>query len=94
MQGPDLTKVSTEVFKAKSRAEIVELALQSRASASGKSRGLCQENQSESQEGTQFACTTRKLSTMLNHVLDLLDYMLDLSDYAGMSNVLSNLCIA
>ena len=38
--------------------------------------------------------STRKLRAMLNYVLGLSAYMLDLSDYAGMHNVLSNACIA
>ena len=56
------------------------------ASVAGKSGGFHQENQNTSQAGTSKASTTRKLSVKLN-------YMLDLSDYSGMSNVLSNACI-
>ena len=37
--------------------------------------------------------STRKMSIMLNCMLDLSDYVLDLSDYAGTSNVWSNICI-
>ena len=83
LQGADLTKVSTEFFQAKSRAELAKLAPQSGASIEGKSRGLCQENRTAGQEGTRKACTTRKLSVMLN-------YILDLSDYTGKNDVLSN----
>ena len=75
--------MSTEVFEAKYGEKLAELALKSGASMVGESRGLHQENQSASQEGSHFAHTTRKLSIMLNYVLDL-------SDYTGMSNVLSN----
>ena len=75
--------MSTEVFEAKSRAKIVELVEQSRAIIAGKIRGLHQENQSVSQKGASKVNTTRKLSVMLNYVLDL-------SGYAGMSNVPSN----
>ena len=70
----------TEVFEAKSRAELVELALQSGASIAGESRGL-------RQEGTSKASATRKLNVILN-------YMLDFSNYAASINVLSNACIA
>ena len=93
--------MSNKVFNGKSRAELVELALQSCASVAGKSRGICQENQSASQEGVSKVSSARKLSIMLNYVLDLSnfmlylsDYVLDLSDYAGTSNVSSNPCIA
>ena len=68
----------------------MELALQSGASVAGESGGLCQENQSMSQEGMRKASTTRKLSVMPNYMLDLSDYVLDLFNYAGTSNVLSN----
>ena len=78
--------MSTEIFKAKSRAKLTELALQSRASVVGESGGFHWENQSASQEGTSKVSAARKLSTILNYVLDL-------SDYTGMSNVLSNACI-
>ena len=63
--------MSTEIFEAKSRAKLVELDLQSRASVVGKSK----------------VSAARKLSIMLNYVLDL-------SDYTGMSNVSSNACIS
>ena len=79
--------MSTKVFEAKSRAKLAMLAPQSGASIAGKSGGLCQENQSVNQEGVSKVSATRKLSIMLNYVLDL-------SDYARMSNVLSNACIA
>ena len=76
--------MSTEVFKAKSRSELAELALGSGESIAGESKQLHQENQKASQEGISKVSATRKLSIMLNYVLD----------YAGMSNVLSNTCIA
>ena len=79
--------MSTKVFEAKSGVDLAELALQSRASIVSGSGGLHQEKQSANQEGACFACTTRKLSIMLN-------FKLVLSDYAGMSNVLSNAYIA
>ena len=82
--------MSTEVFEAKSRAELVKLAQQSVAWESG---GLHQKNLNACQEGTSKASATRKLSIMLDYVLDLSDYILDLSDYTGMSNVLSSKCI-
>ena len=78
--------MNTKVFEAKSRAELAELALKSGASIAGEGRGLHQRNQSESQEGASKASAARKLSIMLN-------YMLDLLDYAGTSNVSSNACI-
>ena len=79
--------MSTEVLEAKSRAELSELALQSGVSVVGKSGGLFQEKQSARQVGASKMCATRKLSVKLNYVLDL-------SDYTGMSNMLSNTCIA
>ena len=72
--------MSTEVFEAKSRAKLVELAPQSGASIAGKSGGLRQENQMQTKKA-QASEPTRKLSVMLNYVLDLSDYVLDLSDY-------------
>ena len=86
--------MSTEVFKAKSKAELLELAFQSRASIECESGGLCQENRSVNQEGASKASTARKFSVVVNYVLDLSNYALDLSDFAGTSNVLSNSCIA
>ena len=78
--------MSTEIFKAKSRAKLTELALQSRAIVAGKNERLHQENRSASQESASEANATKNLSIILNYVLDL-------SDYAGTSNVLSNSCI-
>ena len=78
--------MSIEVFEAKSRAKLVELAEQSRESIAGESKRLYQDNQNTSQEGVSKVSATRKLSIML-------DYVLDLADYAGTSNVLSNACI-
>ena len=78
--------MSTEVFKAKSRAKLVELALQSGASVIGKIGWLGWENLSACQEGANKVSTARRLSIMLNYVLNL-------SDYAGMSDVSSNACI-
>ena len=49
--------MSTEVFKAKSRVELVELAEQDRASVAGESGGLCRENQSVSQVGSSKVST-------------------------------------
>ena len=79
----------------------MELALQSRTSIAGKSEGLHQKNQSTGQEDVSKTSATRKLSVMLNYMLDLSNYMLyfsdymsDLPNYAGMSNVLSNALIA
>ena len=74
--------MSTEVFKAKSRAEIAELVEWSRASIAGESREISQENQSASQVGVRKASATRKMSFKLNYVLDL-------SDYTGTSTVLN-----
>ena len=65
----------------------MELALQSRASITGESGETGPKNQSASQEDAIKASTTRILRVMLN-------YWLDLSNYAGISNVLSNSCIA
>ena len=79
--------MSIEVFKAKSGAKLAELIEQSRASVAGESRGLCQENRSASQEGMSEASATRKLSVKLNHVINL-------PDYAVMSNVSSNACMS
>ena len=79
--------MSTEVFETKSKAKLAELALQNGASIAGESGGFRQENQSASQESTSKVSATRKLSVVLNYVLDL-------SDYAGMNNVLSKAYIA
>ena len=82
--------MSTEVFKAKSRAELVELAPQSGASIAGESRGLGQENQGASQEDASEVSATRRLSIMLNYVLDLSDYVLELSVYAETGDMSNN----
>ena len=60
--------MSSEVFEAKSRAELSELAPQSRASVAGESGGLRQKTQSVSQESASKVSATRKLSAMLNFV--------------------------
>ena len=78
--------MSIEAFNAKFEAELVELALQSSASVAGESRGLSLENQTASQEGASEVSTARKLSGMLNYVLDL-------SDYNVMGDVSINACI-
>ena len=75
--------MSTEVFEAKSRGELVELAPQSGANVAGKSRELRQGNQSVSQEGISKVSAAGKLSTILSYVLDL-------SDYTGTSDISSN----
>ena len=77
----------TEIFGAKSGAKLVELVDQSRTSIAGKSGKLRQQNQSARQVGMRKVSATRKLSVMPN-------YILDLSDYAGISNVLISACIA
>ena len=86
--------MSSEVFKAKSGAELAELTQQGIASITGESGWLRHKTQSTNQKGTSKANATRKLSIMLNYMLDLSNYMLDLSNYAGASTVLSNACIA
>ena len=65
----------------------MELTPQSGASIARGSRGLRRENQNVSQKGASKASNPKKVSAMLNYVLDLLDY-------DGMSGVLSNACIA
>ena len=67
MQGPDLTNVSTEIFKAKPRAKLAELALQSGASIVSKSIGLCKENQSANQVRASGVSTT-KLCFMFDYI--------------------------
>ena len=62
--------MSTEVFEAKSRAELAE---QSGTSIAGESEGLFQENQSASQVGASKVSGARKLSVKLNYVVDLSD---------------------
>ena len=78
--------MSTEIFEAKSGAKLVELTLRSGASVAHKSGRLPREKRSASQEGASEVSTTRRLSVMLNYVLDLPDYVLDLSDYARTSD--------
>ena len=74
--------MSAEVFKAKYGAELMEIAPQSRASEVCESRGPHKENQSANQKGTSEASTDKKISIMVNYMLDLSSYALDLSDYA------------
>ena len=85
--------MSTDVFKAKSGAELVELAPQSKASVAGESGRRRQENQNVSQEGASKASATKKLKAMVYYVLDFSDNMLDFSDYSVINNVSSNTCI-
>ena len=47
-----------------------------------------------SQEGANKVSATRKLSVILYYALDLSDYKLDLLNFAGTSNMLSDACIA
>ena len=61
-------KVSTEVFKAKSGAKLAELALQSRASVAGKSKGIRQENWNASQVGASGASATKELHFILDYI--------------------------
>ena len=60
--------MSAKVFEAKFGAKPIELTPQSRASIAGKSRGLYQENQSGSQEGTSEGNTAKKVSILLNYI--------------------------
>ena len=46
------------------------------------------------QEGASEVSTARKLGVMLNYVFVLSDYVSNLSDHAGTSNVSKNACIA
>ena len=56
----------------------MELAPQSRASIAGKSKGLApRKPKYEPRRCTSKVNITRKLSVMLNYVLDLSDYALD-----------------
>ena len=61
----------------------MELSPQSGASVAVKSGGLFKKTKVRVKKGASEASTTRKLNVMLNYVLDL-------SDYAGISTVLSN----
>ena len=63
-------------------------------SIEGESRELDQEKQNVSQEGANKVSATRKLSVILYYALDLSDYKLDLLNFAGTSNMLSDACIA
>ena len=68
MSRSDLTKVSIEVLKAKSRAKLMELALESRASVADESGGLCQKKQIVNQVGLSGAYITKKLHFILDYV--------------------------
>ena len=70
-------------FGAKSGAKLAELAEWSGASIANESGGRHPQNQNANQVGVSQASNARKLSIKLDYVLDLLDY-------AGMSNVLNN----